>query len=314
MIEIIQRRLALTEMGLLLAFGRTRTTSEIRVMARSIVRRGACLRRQWFLNQRAPLPKSEKRLLRLVEPESRKGAVVCTFHTGRHFRIPRSLTCLGASVCLVMDAHNYDRSTTFRFRPASGNEPVRERYAAINTESRLAGFQILKHLEGGDLVFVYADGNSGGSPSSPNDLTLKLFDLPVRPRFRIPEIAHMAGTPLHVVLDVKQPSGRYSLEHSALFEPASGFSRKEFSHAVSREMFVHLQKILDEMPDAWEEWHQLPWWVDFDAMLSEPAKRPSRMRVVKRMPKSINAGFTLNVGAITIVADRDTGTIYLSRM
>jgi hypothetical protein len=239
------------------------------------------------------------------------GAIVCTFHVGRHLRIPRTLALLWARVCLVLDSANFQRSATFRTRAPTLDHSESERFGAINTETRLGAFQILKRLERGDLLFVYADGNSGtGSQRPLRSSDLRLFDLPVRTKFGFLEIAHLAGAPVHFLLDVRTPGRGFALQHLEQFQPASHQSPREFAEDVAHKMLSQFEAMVRERPDLWEEWHQLPWWIDFKALVSNGVQNIRGIRFVQPAALPEMDGLAAAIGDFMVVADRRTGAIY----
>lgn len=190
-----------------------------------------------------------------------RGAIVAPYHFGPYRWLAPSLAAWGYRLAFLVDSANTPRlveDMRARFPPLAASY-----VEYINSELPTALWDLRRKLVRGDVVIMFADGNSGmdNRPVDHHCLQVPLFDRMVSIRAGIAALAGAARAPIIPVFTEdrgrRPPLARF---HEPI-EIAPDEKQTAFRVRAMRALVALLERELERRPQRWEEWWLLPSWV-----------------------------------------------------
>ncbi len=212
--------------------------------------------------------------------------VYCAFHFRGHFGVPRALS-KHCPFAMITDAGNFahvHEAAPHLFHSGWGELP-----SLINANEVGAAYRMYKHLERGGNLLVYGDGNDGSGDPYFGGNSAHLFGLPINFRAGFLRMAALSGAPISLLLPTP---GRRRVDATTL---NSG------GEAEPGALLGILERYVRRDPYKWDEWHQLPYWIDFDSLdeINRP-QDPGGAFAVKLKLKGSHLLFDRATGAISL--------------
>lgn len=129
----------------------------------------------------------------------------------------------------------------------------------IEMESPTLSLKMVRELKEGRNLFIYFDGYRGTGNLQENrryseDGTITLLGQPLLARVGVAYLAQMAGVPLITGISYRKSLNDLRLKFFDPVYPNSGFTREQFAHNTTQELYNQFGSYLTTYPGQWEAW------------------------------------------------------------
>lgn len=197
-----------------------------------------------------------------------KGLIICSHHLGAYRYLQTDLVFLGLKVSMPVDGESYEQTVgainlarkALRASPSADPALMEmlESLTPVNVEERSGAAEILRTLERGEVILIFADGNTGvdGPTGKKSRSEVDFFNFRISVKSGAARMSATTGAPLLPVLALASGEGtRRVVSSDPISPPPKSSSRAErdaFVHSAMQSIYSFLEQYARPAPEHWQ--------------------------------------------------------------
>lgn len=187
-----------------------------------------------------------------------KGLILCSHHLGAYRYLQTDLIFLGLKVSMPVDSESYEQTVgainlareALRESPSADPALTKmlESLTPVNVEERRGAAEILRALERGEVILIFADGNTGvdGPLGKKSRSEVDFFNFRISVKSGAARMSAATGAPLLPVLALAGGDGaRRMVSSGPIIPPPKSGGRAErdaFAHSAMQSIYGFLEQ------------------------------------------------------------------------